>query len=454
MMLIGRRRFAGLEVWQRNLVIVFIAQMVSAIGFSLIFPFLPLYVADLGTNTGLSLEFWAGMVFSAQAFTMMLVSPVWGALADRYGRKMMVQRAMFGASITILLMAFVRTSEELVLLRAIQGLIAGTVSAANALVAASAPRERTGFAMGLLQVALWSGVALGPLIGGVMADAFGFRMPFIITAVMLAIGGILVLVGVHEEFTPETRQANKSKSIVSEWGHVVHMPGVVQTYAVRFLTALSKSMVVPIMPLFVAMLMLNNFTGAYLIPQPDGVTSGLSAAAGSGISTITGLVVGISSLTATVSAVYLGRLGDRIGHRQILIFCALLATALYLPQAFVSDPWQIVVLQGLTGLAMGGLVASPSALLARYTDPGEEGAVYGIDNSVVAAARAIAPLVGAGIAVWLGLRMTFLSVSVLLIVVALVSAILLPRPDRSGPIFRPLRLPFTTREPKFHPSGD
>ncbi|MFW5772550.1 MAG: MFS transporter, partial [Phototrophicaceae bacterium] len=268
MMLIGRRRFAGLEVWQRNLVIVFIAQMVSAIGFSLIFPFLPLYVADLGTNTGLSLEFWAGMVFSAQAFTMMLVSPVWGALADRYGRKMMVQRAMFGASITILLMAFVRTSEELVLLRAIQGLIAGTVSAANALVAASAPRERTGFAMGLLQVALWSGVALGPLIGGVMADAFGFRMPFIITAVMLAIGGILVLVGVHEEFTPESRQANKSKSIVSEWGHVVHMPGVVQTYAVRFLTALSKSMVVPIMPLFVAMLMLNNFTGAYLIPQP------------------------------------------------------------------------------------------------------------------------------------------------------------------------------------------
>lgn len=451
---IGRRRFAGLEVWQRNLVIMFIAQMVSAMGFSLIFPFLPLYVGHLGTNTGLSLEFWAGMVFSAQAFTMMLVSPVWGALADRYGRKLMVQRAMFGAAITIFLMAFVRTSEELVALRALQGLIAGTISAANALVAASAPRERVGYAMGVLQVALWSGVALGPLAGGIMADAFGFRIPFIITAIMLGIGGVLVLIGVHEEFTPESRQANKDKSIMAEWGHVVHMPGVVQTYGVRFLNALSRSMIVPITPLFVAALMLQNFSAAYIIPLPDLLTNGLTAIKGSGVSTITGLVVGIASLTATVSAVYLGRLGDRIGHRQILIFCALAAMMLHLPMAFVTNPWQLVALQGLAGLAFGGLVAAPSALLARYTDPGEEGAVYGIDNSVVAAGRAVAPLVGAGIAMWLGMRATFAAVSVMLLVVALVSTVMLPRPDRSGPIFKPLRLPFTTREPKYHPSGD
>ncbi|MFP4437267.1 MAG: MFS transporter, partial [Chloroflexaceae bacterium] len=161
--------------WKQTLWIMFFAQFVSATGFSLIFPFLPLYVQSLGTETGISIEFWAGMVFSSQAITMMIASPIWGALADRHGRKLMAARAMFGGSLIILLMAFARSAEELVLLRTVQGLITGTIPAANALVAAVAPRERLGYAMGMLQVGFRSGIAAGPLIGGVLADTFGFR---------------------------------------------------------------------------------------------------------------------------------------------------------------------------------------------------------------------------------------------------------------------------------------
>ncbi|MCK4976131.1 MAG: MFS transporter, partial [Anaerolineales bacterium] len=134
--------------WQRTLYIIFFAQLVTAVGFSSIFPFLPLYVESLGTVTNLSVEFLAGMVYSAQAFTMMIASPIWGALADRYGRKLMVERSMFGGSIIILLMAFVSSAEQLVFLRAIQGLITGTMAAASALVAATVPRQRLGFSMG------------------------------------------------------------------------------------------------------------------------------------------------------------------------------------------------------------------------------------------------------------------------------------------------------------------
>jgi MFS transporter, DHA1 family, multidrug resistance protein len=148
------------EPWQRTLAILFVAQFFTAVGFSTIFPFLSLYVAELGSSTRLSVEFLAGAVFSAQALTMMVASPIWGAVADRYGRKLMVQRAMFGGAIILFLMAFVRTAEELVLLRAIQGLITGTVAAANALVAATAPRSRSGFAMGSLLVGLTTGVAV------------------------------------------------------------------------------------------------------------------------------------------------------------------------------------------------------------------------------------------------------------------------------------------------------
>ena len=96
--------------WLRTLIIMFFAQLMTAVGFSSIFPFLPLYVESLGTNTDLSLEFLAGLVYSAQAFTMMLASPIWGALADRFGRKLMVERAMFGGSVILLLMAFVTSA--------------------------------------------------------------------------------------------------------------------------------------------------------------------------------------------------------------------------------------------------------------------------------------------------------------------------------------------------------
>ena len=140
----------SLEPWRRTLYILFIAQFVSAVGFSNIVPFLPLYVQYLGSRSGLSVEFLAGMTFSAQAITGMVVAPFWGALADRYGRKLMVQRAVLGGGLLLLLMGFVRSAEELVLLRALQGLVTGILPASSALVAASAPRDNTGYAMGLL----------------------------------------------------------------------------------------------------------------------------------------------------------------------------------------------------------------------------------------------------------------------------------------------------------------
>ncbi|MDQ3458406.1 MAG: MFS transporter, partial [Deinococcota bacterium] len=212
-----------MEAWQRNLYILIFAQLVTAVGFSSIFPFLPLYVGALGSQSGLSVELLAGLVISAQALTMMIASPIWGSVADRYGRKRMVERAMFGGAIIILLMGFVRSAEELVLLRALQGLVTGTVAATNALVAASAPRERTGYAMGLLQVGTWSGVALGPILGGLLFDAVGPRAAFYGTAVLLFIAGVIVWLGVQETFTPKTRE--ERKGFVLEWRQVLATPG-------------------------------------------------------------------------------------------------------------------------------------------------------------------------------------------------------------------------------------
>jgi len=192
--------------WQRTLYIMIFAQLMSSVGFSIMFPFLPRYVEFLGSSSGMSLELLAALVFSSQALTMTLASPVWGAVSDRFGRKPMVERAAYSGAVMLALMAFAPNAEILVLLRALQGLLTGTVSAGNALVASSVPRERVGYAMGLLQLGLGSGVAVGPFIGGILADAFGYRATFILTAFLLAASGLMVTFGVKETFVRPVRQ--------------------------------------------------------------------------------------------------------------------------------------------------------------------------------------------------------------------------------------------------------
>lgn len=401
--------------WRRTLYIIFFVQLITAVGFSSIFPFLPLYVKQLGTNTSLSVELLSGLVFSAQALTMMMASPVWGSLADRYGRKLMVQRASFGGAILLLLMAFVRSAEELVALRAIQGLVTGVLAAANALVAAAVPRDRTGYAMGMLQVALGSGLAIGPLIGGAVADGFGYGAAFYVTSALLLVGGLTVRFGVREEFEPLRSLTGSPLGFLSEWKAIFGDPGVGLSYGVRFLTQLGRMMVIPIAPLFIAELLTDQ----------------------SGVNTFTGLVIGLSSAAITVSALYLGRIGDRIGHRRILIVAMLIGGALYLPQSLVRAGWQLLVLQILVGVAMGGIIPMVSALLAKYSTPGAEGAVYGLDNSIRAGARSVAPLIGAGVALLGGYRATFAATGLIFLLGAALAAWRLPDPAPTESIATP-----------------
>ena len=370
----------------------------------MIFPFFSLFAADLGSSTGMSIELLAGLVFSSQAFTMMLSAPMWGAIADRYGRKLMIARATFGGAIIILLMGFSRSAEMLVVLRAIQGVITGTVPAANALVAATAPREKMGYAMGLMQMALWTGVAIGPLIGGSMADAFGYQAAFSVTAVLLLLSGILVWFGVEENFEPQMDERGQRRSVWQDWKDILSAAGVIPAYFIRFLVGIGQTIIIPLAPLFIIQLM----------------------PIGSPVNFFTGLMIAISGAASTATAVYLGRLGDRVGHRPILLFSIIGVAISYLPQPFVNQAWQLMVLQALTGAAYGGIIPSLTALLAQFTKPGEEGSVYGFDSSIQAASRTVAPLLGAGIAVWFSIRATLGATGLLFVVIFILALRFMP----------------------------
>jgi DHA1 family multidrug resistance protein-like MFS transporter len=392
------------HAWKRTLYILAFVQFVSAVGMSSIFTFLPLYVEELGSTAGLSVELMAGLVFSVQAFAMMLAAPVWGALADRHGRKRMVLRATWGGTLVILLMGFVTSAEQLVVLRAIQGLITGIFSALTALVAASVPRERMGYALGLLQVGLWSGASTGPLFGGLIADTLGFRASFSATAALLAVAGGLTWWGVHEHFEPLPRTATGRNGFLVAWEHVLSVQAVRLTFLARFLTALARTMIEPFTPLFVLYLM-----------GGQGQTA-----------TVTGVLLALSAAAGTVAAIYLGRLGDRLGHRRVLITIAVTAGLLYLPLSLVTSVWQMAILFTLTGAAAGGILPTLSALLATHTDPGEEGAVYGLEAAIISAGRAAAPMIGAGLATVAGLRSIYVTGGLVFLVIAFVIARWLP----------------------------
>ncbi|MEW6670078.1 MAG: MFS transporter [Thermodesulfobacteriota bacterium] len=371
--------------WRRNLYIMFAVQLVSMSGFSMVFPFLPLYVKQLGVSTSGSVEFWSGMVFSAQPLTMMISAPVWGAMADRFGRKMMLARATFGGAVLLSAMGFAQNAEQLALLRALQGLVTGTMPAANALVAASAPREHSGEALGLLQTGAWVGVAVGPLLGGVIGDAVGFRESFWITGVLLALSGASVLLWVEEDFRPADR--TKRPRLMAGYRWLLQTPVLVHLYVITFMHALGRMLIMPIAALFMMQLMGTR----------------------EGVATLTGIMMGAMAVTSSVSGVLMGRLGDRIGHGRVLLASVLAAVVFYLPQGFVTAPWQLVLLQALTGLANGGMIPTIAALMNLQDTSGSQGAIYGLNASITAAGRSLAPMLGASMAIWFGMRSVFLA---------------------------------------------
>jgi DHA1 family multidrug resistance protein-like MFS transporter len=219
------------------------------------------------------------------------------------------------------------------------------------------------------------------------------------------VAGVIVAIGVQEDFVAPAKTGSRKPGFWREWRRILSAPGVVATYALRFMDSLSRMAFIPILPLFALELM----------------------ATASQVNSFTGLVIGSASAAAAVFAVFFGRLGDRTGHRPIVIACAFGGFGSFLLQAWVGSGWQFLLLHLVAGMAHGGIVTGVTALLARYTQCGEEGAVYGLDNSVNSGARALAPMIGVSIAMWLGLRAVFGAISLLYLTAALLALWGLPR---------------------------
>lgn len=384
-----------MERWKRNLLVLWIGQFFVMAAMSSIIPFLPLYLQELGTVDPDKISMWTGIIFGANFLSAFIFSPIWGKLADRYGRKMMVIRSGIGMSITITLMGFVTHHVHLLLLRLLNGTISGFIPAAISLTATNTPKERVGYALGILQSGAVAGSIFGPLFGGLMADTFGFRAIFSYTGILIFLATLIVIFLVREKF--EKQETTEKTSFVQDFKKIASRKPIVSLFIVAMLIQLAMLGTMPQIPVFVQ----------HLAPSADNLAF------------LAGLAASVMGFANMLAAPQLGKLGDQFGSQYVLLFAVAGAALITLPQAFVQTLWQLIILRFLLGMCLGGLLPSVNALIRHYAPEGMESLTYGFSNSALFVGNMLGPIGSGMIASYFDLRSIFIVAALLLIFNAL-----------------------------------
>jgi DHA1 family multidrug resistance protein-like MFS transporter len=356
-------------------------------GFTTSTPIIPFYLQDLGVSDPFRLKLLTGLLQTLPSISLVFFSPIWGGLADNYGRKPMLLRALFGGVLIMLLQGLVTAPWQLLALRTLQGCITGTIAAATILVASVAPPEEAGYALGLLQMAIFLGASLGPLFGGVIADLFGRRVNFFATSALLLAAAVIVTRYAKDNFTPPANRKSILKSMVPDFRPLASSRALLSLLAVIAADQVAGSVLNPFLPLIIQSL----DTG--------------SAHVGS----TTGLILGLGAVSSALAAFSIGKISYRLGYKRTLVICMLGASVFMIPQAFARSPLELLLLRIASCFFVGGNLPSANALIAQRTVPGKQGSIYGLSSAIASGSNALGPVIGVSIAVSAGYASVFLS---------------------------------------------
>ncbi len=384
-----------MESWRKNLYVIAVAEFVVLIGFNSVSPFLPLFIQTLGNYNSEQAAFWAGIATGISGIATFSTAPLWGLIADRWGRKPMLLRAQFGAAAVLILAGFSPNVYFLIGCRFAQGVLAGTVPAASALVASTTSREKIPFAMGLLLIAVYGGNALGPLVGGFISDVVGYQITFFITGFLLFLGGILVLFFVKEDFK---RVPSSQRTSLKDALHLAISKEVLPLLFILCMINIGPQMISPIIPLLI-----KSFT----TEGQAGMSSGIAFA--------------LMSFAAAISAFIASRLARTVSLINILVFSCIGTGLLYLPPLWARNPTQLVFLVGVTGLLIGGIITASSSLVSFSVPVSRQGIAYGLSQSANALGSGIGPLLGGSLAQIIGLKPVFAVTAGLFVIVGLIT---------------------------------
>lgn len=379
-----------MELWRRNLYILWGTQFLAMLGMNLVVPFLPFYIRELGVTGDRDLALWSGIAFSGTFFSAFLATPVWGILGDKYGRKAMVVRAIWGLAVSQVLIGLAQDAFQVVAFRVVQGAISGFIASALALVSTNTPRHKIGYALGLLQSSTAAGMVLGPFVGGLLADLIGYREIFFITAALCGIGGVVVMMNVVET-EKGTGDARKHR--------------VVDNYRLMFTDRRLRIVALGLVFGQMAVLMIEPIFALFI----EGFAVDTEY-----VATLAGGIFSIAGFFMVVSAPWWGRRNDRTGYRKNLSLAFAVVGATYACHAIVGSLLQLAVLRGVLGFFRAGILPALYSLTSIHAPPERKAGMMAIASSLTLLGNMLGPTTGGLVAGHFGIRASFVANSIML----------------------------------------
>ncbi|MEJ8857414.1 MFS transporter [Variovorax robiniae] len=375
--------------WRRNLIVCMFGSFTTIVAMTLLLPFLPLYVEQLGVTDPAAIVQWSGVAFGATFFSAALCAPLWGKLADLYGRKLMLIRASLGMAVAMALIGVADNVWHLVGLRLLAGLLGGYASGSMVLVATQTPKDRTGWALGTMSSAIMAGNLVGPLIGGALPPLIGIRNTFFAAGAVIFVAFLATVTLIREEKRPPVAKGAQAKV---GWASIEDKGPIVAMFITGTLLMLANMSIEPIITVYVAQ----------LVADPVHVTM------------MAGLVMSAAALGSILSSARLGKLADRVGHWNVIVGCLAISAVLLVPQAFVTSGWQLVVLRFLMGLSLGGLLPCIASVIRHNAPERAAGQMLGWSVSARYTGQVLGPLLGGFVGGHYGMRAVFLGTCVLM----------------------------------------
>lgn len=361
--------------WVVTLTILVASAFLMDMSFTMITPFLPVYLSsELGAKAS-EVDMWSGAVFAVTFFVSGLLGPVWGVLADRKSRKLMALRASIGLTISYALCGIVQTPMQLFAARFFQGLCAGLYPALFALLAASIPARKTGLSMGLMQGGMTVGAVVGPFVGGVLADYFGMRESFFVASV--ALGLISLLIGFCIKEKPRTIKVTSRNWF--DWS-VIRQPAIFKMLMACAVIHASLFSAQPILPLYIAQLQesMDN------------------------IMMLSGTIFSVCAISIMIASPILGAAGQKFGFLKVLSCSLFFAGLLISAQVLGRTPFEFGVWRFIAGFAIAGLIPLVNSIISTECPPDKKGEVFGFNFLTGHAGMALGPFAAGALSGWFG----------------------------------------------------
>jgi MFS transporter, DHA1 family, multidrug resistance protein len=378
---------------RRNLIIMWFSNFFVSGSMTMVLPFLSLYIETFGNFSEKYVQQWSGWTFGITFVTAFLFSPIWGRIGDKFGRKKILIFSAFGMAFSIFMMGFVESVWQLFILRLFMGIFSGFISMSQAFISTQTPKDIAGRVLGTLQTGGITGSLVGPLLGGVLADSFGYSATFQGTSIAIFVSAILVMLTTEYKMSDGKKGTKSSYTSKEVLAHIVKNPLLLSVLLISTLIQIAHFSIQPILSLYV-----NEIHGHENLALYSGIA--FSAA-------------GLGNL---MMARQWGKIADKIGYVKILITLLFMAAIVYLPGGFVTSIWQLVIIRFLLGIAIGGIVPVRVAYIRQEAPISMQGEVLGYNTSLRFLGNVIGPVMGGMVAGYFGFSAVFIITSMLLLI--------------------------------------